>query len=96
MLFNSAKNCAEALHGRCVGIREEGRKSATRAQVIAFRVFGHVLPIKIPDVFAPSENLSNETFRTIDGYFACVEGSDCRIENFAWHQQPVVEVRRQQ
>ena len=59
-------------------------------------IFGHPLPIAIPNVFTPTNDLPNESFGTIDRHIALGELINNRINNFPRKQQTIVEIWRQQ
>ena len=67
-----------------------------RLQMIALCVVGHPAPVTVPDVFAPTENLADETLGAVDRHVAFGERIGCRIDYFLGEQQTVVEIRREQ
>ncbi len=55
-------------------------------QMIALGIIRHPTPITIPDVFAPTKNLTNETFGAIDWNFSIGKRLGSSIEHFVGEQ----------
>ncbi|MFM1761632.1 MAG: hypothetical protein RL478_1242, partial [Actinomycetota bacterium] len=79
MLVDAIEHCAHAFHLCLFWVFEQWGQWTVRLKMITLRVVGHPTPITIPDVFAPTKNLTNETFGTIDWNFAIGKRLGSRI-----------------
>ena len=95
-VVDAVENSGDAFHFCFLWVCEQRREWAVRIEFVELRVFGHPTPVAIENVFAPTENLANETFGAVDRHFAFGESVGCGVENFFWQQQTVVEIGREQ